>query len=121
MTTPLDEIRRLLNAGDNDAAIAAMRRFIGSAKQSRNRSWQQPRPTLRKRKGKPGVWSVRYRRYFADGTTEHPREFIGNDVEFPNITAVKASDRYKELVERINREPRMGRGSNPNQLGGKKK
>jgi integrase len=54
----------------------------------RNTSWQEPEPELRKRKGRPGIWSAQYRRYDADGIVDRPREVFGDVIEFPNRTAV---------------------------------
>lgn len=68
----------------------------------RNRSWQEPEPMLRKRNGKPAVWETQYRRYLADGTVSKPREFFGDQVEFPDKTALKASTKWKLFIERIN-------------------
>jgi integrase len=69
----------------------------------RNTSWQEPEPELRKRKGRPGIWSAQYRRYDADGTVDRPREVFGDVIEFPNKTAVKSSHKYKTFIERVNR------------------
>lgn len=68
----------------------------------RNISRQEPEPKLRKRKGRPGIWEARYRRYAADGTVERPREVFGNENEYPNKTALKNSSKWKEFIERIN-------------------
>ena len=68
----------------------------------RNRSWQEPEPKLRKRKGKPGVWEARYWRYAADGSVDRPRETFGDQKQFPDKTALKASHQWKQFIERIN-------------------
>ena len=68
----------------------------------RNMSRQEPEPKLRRRKGRPGIWEVRYRRYAADGTVERPREVLGDDIEFPNKTRLKNSPKWKQFIERIN-------------------
>jgi integrase len=69
----------------------------------RNQSWQEPEPKLRRRKSKPGVWEAQYRRYIADGTVEKPVEYFGDEIEFPNKASVKASPKYQDFVERINK------------------
>lgn len=69
----------------------------------RNISRQEPEPKLRKRKGQPGIWEARYRRYSADGTVERPREVFGDDKEFPNKTALKNSPIWGQFIERINK------------------
>ena len=68
----------------------------------RNMSRQEPEPKLRKRKGRPGIWEARYRRYAADGTVERPREVFGDEKEFPSKTALKNSLKWKQFIERIN-------------------
>jgi integrase len=68
----------------------------------RNKSWQEPEPTLRKRSGKPAVWEARYRRYLGDGTFDRPRKDIGDQMEFPTKSALKASTKWKQFIERIN-------------------
>jgi hypothetical protein len=69
---------------------------------NRNMSRQEPEPKLRKRKGRPGIWEARYRRYAADGSVERPREVFGDEKEFPSKTAQKNSPRWKQFIERIN-------------------
>jgi integrase len=68
----------------------------------RNMSRQEPEPKLRKRKGRPGIWEARYRRYAADGTVERPREVFGDEREFPTKTALKNSPKWKQFIECIN-------------------
>jgi len=68
----------------------------------RNMSRQEPEPKLRKRKGRPGIWEARYRRYAADGTVERPREVFGDEIEFSSKTVLKNSSKWKEFIERIN-------------------
>jgi integrase len=68
----------------------------------RNMSRQEPEPKLRKRKGKSGIWEARYRRYSADGTVERPREVFGDEIEFPNKTALKNSPKWQQFIQRIN-------------------
>jgi integrase len=68
----------------------------------RNQSYQQPEPTLRKRSGKPGVWSVRYRRYLAGDKIERPCEILGDEIEYPTLAAVKKSNKYRALLNQIN-------------------
>ncbi len=68
----------------------------------RNRSWQEPEPRLRKRNGKPAVWEARYRCYLGDGTVTKPWEFLGDQIEFPDKTALKTSTKWKQFIERIN-------------------
>lgn len=65
-------------------------------------SRQEPEPKLRKRKGRPGIWEARYRRYAADGTVERPRELFGDEIEFPNKTALKNSLKWEQFIQRIN-------------------
>jgi len=86
----------------------AVKRMARESKQERNEvpdrnmSRQEPEPKLRKRKGRPGVWEARYRRYAADGTVERPREVFGDEKEFPSKTALKNSLKWKQFIERIN-------------------
>lgn len=68
----------------------------------RNISRQEPEPKLRKRKGHPGIWEARYRRYTADGAVQRPREVFGDEIEFPSKTALKNSSKWKAFIERIN-------------------
>src|ERR1700755_1943846 len=68
----------------------------------RNLSRQEPEPRLRRRRGKPGIWEARYRRYTADGTVERPREVFGDEKQFPTKTALKNSPKWKQFIERIN-------------------
>lgn len=68
----------------------------------RNMSRQEPEPKLRKRKGRPGIWEARYRRYAADGTVERPREVFGDEKEFPSKTALKNSPKWEQFIQRIN-------------------
>jgi integrase len=68
----------------------------------RNMSRQEPEPKLRKRKGRPGIWEARYRRYAADGTVERPREVFGDEIEFLNKTALKNSPKWEQFIQRIN-------------------
>lgn len=69
---------------------------------NRNMSRQEPKPKLRRRKGRPGVWEARYRRYAADGTVERPREVLGDEIEFPTKTALKNSAKWEKFIQRIN-------------------
>jgi integrase len=64
--------------------------------------WQEPKPKLRKRKGKPSVWETRYRRDLPDGTEEQPREVLGDKTEFPTESALRASPKWKAFTDRIN-------------------
>jgi integrase len=68
----------------------------------RNMSRQEPEPKLRKRKGRPGIWEARYRRYAADGTVERPRETFGDQIQFPDKTSLKNSPQWERFLRRIN-------------------
>jgi integrase len=73
----------------------------GNKAPDRNMSRQEPEPKLRKRKRQPGIWEARYRRYFADGTVERPREVFGDEKEFPTKTALKNSPKWEQFIQRI--------------------
>lgn len=64
--------------------------------------WQEPKPKLRKRKGKPPVWEARYRCDLPDGIEKQPREVFGDKIEFPTEAALKASLKWKAFIDRIN-------------------
>jgi integrase len=76
---------------------------MGEARTNRNISTQELEPKLRKRKGRAGVWEVRYRRYLADGSEERPKEILGDEIEFPSKSAVRNSAKWKALDERVNK------------------
>ena len=69
----------------------------------RNMSWQEPKPKLRRRNGRPGIWEARYRRYTADGSVERPREVFGDEKEFPSKTALKNGPKWEKFIQRINK------------------
>jgi hypothetical protein len=82
--------------------MASGNKQAGNEVSDRNMSRQEPEPKLRRRKGQPGIWEARYRRYAADGTVERPREVFGDEKEFPSKTALKNSPKWKQFIERIN-------------------
>lgn len=68
----------------------------------RNKSYQKGKLELRKRKGGPGIWTLRYRRYLSDGAVERVRESFSDTIECPTKTDAERSQKLKTLRDRIN-------------------